>query len=49
MENSSLGGENKNYASFLFMRMCLAITDISEEGHNPLLISTGSTGLRLSA
>lgn len=49
MENNSLKEfGNKNYASFLLMIMCLAITNILGEGCNMLLISAGSTELRLS-
>lgn len=46
MENSSLEEVgNKNYASFLLMKVCLAIINILEEGRSTLLISAGSTEL----
>lgn len=49
MESSSLKEvRNKNYAGFLLLIMCLAIINILEEGCNMLLISAGSTELRLS-
>lgn len=48
MENSSLEEVGiKNFASFLLMKMCLAIISILEEGCNMLLISAGSTELGL--